>query len=62
MPEELQKDISRVYQGLQHMQVEPTKANLAILLDTMQTLEVVHNFLGGLKDSEKAKAEAGEEQ
>ena len=61
MPEKLQKDIDRVYQGLQHMQVEPTKANLAILLDAMQTLEVVYNFLGGLKASENAEAEAGED-
>lgn len=61
MPENLQKDIDRVYQGLQHMQVEPTKANLAILLDTMQVLETVFHFLDGLKPSGKAEEEAGEE-
>ena len=61
MPEELQKDIDRIYQGLQHMKVEPTKANLAILLDTMQTLENVFNFLGELKVAKSSEPEVGEE-
>jgi len=61
MPEELQKDIDRIYQGLQHMKVEPTKANLAILLDTMQTLENVFNFLGKLKVAKSSEPEVGEE-
>lgn len=34
-------DIDRVYQGLQHLSLQPTKNNTAILLDAMTVLEGV---------------------
>lgn len=61
MPEELKKDVDRAYQGLQHLNIEPTKVNLAILMDALQTMENVYRFLGGIKVEEPEKEEqAGE--
>ena len=42
---DLQEDISRVYQGLQHLNMMPTKENLAIVLDALQVLEEVNVYL-----------------
>ena len=40
----MQEEISRVYQGLQHLDgLPPTKNNLAIILDALQVLEMVYN-------------------
>lgn len=41
----LQEEIARVYQGLQHLDMPPTKNNLAIVLDALQVLEIVHEHL-----------------
>lgn len=57
MPEEMKKDVDRVYQGLQHLHIEPTKANLAILMDAMQTMENVYRYLDSIKVVEPEKAE-----
>ena len=48
--ETLAADIDRVYQGIQHLQVAPTKENVAILFDTMSVLEESYKY-------EKARAE-----
>lgn len=42
---DLQEDISRVYQGLQHLDMIPTKNNLAIVLDALQVLEEINVYL-----------------
>lgn len=42
---DLQEDISRVYQGLQHLDMMPTKNNLAIVLDALQVLEEINVYL-----------------
>ena len=41
----LAADINRVYQGIQHLQVAPTKENVAILFDTMSVLEELYKFV-----------------
>ena len=42
----MKEEISRVYQGLQHLDgVPPTKNNLAIILDALQVLEMVYNSI-----------------
>jgi hypothetical protein len=45
MNETLCKDIDRIYQGIQHLNLEPTKVNTAIILDTLQVLENVYRYL-----------------
>lgn len=42
---DLQEDIGRVYQGLQHLDMMPTKNNLAIVLDALQVMEEVNVYL-----------------
>lgn len=51
---DLLKDVERIYDGIQHLQIQPTKTNTAIMLDTMQTLEKVYSFL---QQSEKGQVE-----
>ncbi len=42
----MKEEISRVYQGLQHLVgLPPTKNNLAIILDALQVLEMVYNSI-----------------
>lgn len=42
----MKEEISRVYQGLQHLNgLPPTKNNLAIILDALQVLEMVYNSI-----------------
>lgn len=43
--ESLAADIDRVYQGIQHLRVAPTKENVAILFDTMSVLEELYKFV-----------------
>lgn len=43
--EPLAADIDRVYQGIQHLQIAPTKDNIAILFDTMNVLEGLYNYV-----------------
>lgn len=47
---ELQADLNRVYEGIQHLQVQPTKVNVAIILDALQTLEKCDDFLKEVHD------------
>lgn len=52
----MKEEISRVYQGLQHLEgVPPTKDNLAIILDALQVLEIVYNSI-----QEEVKADGAE--
>lgn len=43
--ENLISDIDRVYKGLQNLQIAATKANTAIVLDTLQVLEAIYKHL-----------------
>lgn len=43
--ETLAADIDRVYQGIQHLQVAPTKENVTILFDTMSVLEELYKYV-----------------
>lgn len=43
--EDLLKDLDRVYNGIQHLAVAPTKNNTSIIFDTLQTLEKVYAYL-----------------
>ena len=43
--ENLISDIDRAYKGLQNLQITATKANAAIVLDTLQVLEQVYKHL-----------------
>lgn len=56
MVEKLMKDLDTAYQGLQHLNVEPNKNNLAILTMALQTMEQAYAYLQSLP-----KEEAGEE-
>lgn len=44
------EDLNRSHQGLQHLQLQPTETNLAILMDAMQTMRVAHGMLTKLLD------------
>ena len=63
-PEALMRELDRAYQGLQHLNIEPNKANLAILMDALQTMENAYHFIGGLKNeaenTQKEEEQAGE--
>lgn len=42
----MKEELSRVYQGLQHLDgLPPTKNNLAIILDALQVIEMVYNSI-----------------
>jgi len=43
--EELLSDLDRVYTSVQHLQLEPTKTNTAIILDALQVMEKVYRLL-----------------
>lgn len=54
--EDLMQDIDRVHNGIQHLQVQPTKTNTAIILDALNVLEKVYQHL----DKQKEEKEGGE--
>lgn len=39
---ELLEEIDRIYDGLQHLQLQPTKSNTAIIFDALTVLEKVY--------------------
>ena len=41
----MKEAIDRVYQGLQHLDMMPTKNDLAIVLDAIQVLEEINVYL-----------------
>lgn len=41
----LLQDMDRVYTGLQHLSIKPTKNNVAILLDTLTVMEKAYTFI-----------------
>ena len=56
---DLQRDLERVYTGLQNLQVQPTKTNTAIILDALIVLEKCFNLCNEQEreDSEQEGAE-----
>lgn len=52
--EKLLKDIDRTYTGLQHLDMQPTRNNTAIILDSLQVLEEIYSYL---KNEEAAESE-----
>jgi len=59
--EELLSDLDRVYQGIQHLQLEPTKINTAIVLDALQVMENVYRFIKERSEEVKADGNADTE-
>lgn len=59
---ELLQDLDRVYTGLQHLNLQPTKHNTAILLDTLQVLESVYRFVGENAPAGETPAEEEKEE
>lgn len=52
-------DIDRVYQGLQHLTIQPTKNNTAILTDTYIVLEAAADYIAE-REAAGETTEAGE--
>lgn len=57
---DLLKDLDRIYTGLQNLNVQPTKNNTAIILDTLQVLEVVYQYLQNEQTKTKEDANAAD--
>lgn len=57
---DLLKDLDRIYKGIQNLQVQPTKNNTAIILDTLQVLEVVYQYLQNEQTKTKEDANAAD--
>ncbi len=60
--DKLIKDIDRIYEGLQHLDIQPTKNNTTILLDTLHVLEAVYAHLQEEKQKDASKAEKAKEE
>lgn len=58
MMDELMKDVERVHDGIQHLQVQPTKTNIAIIFDALNVLENVYQHLS--QENQKEEKEGGE--
>lgn len=58
----LQGKLSRAYESIQNLAMQPTKTNMEILLGTMAALKDAYDFLGTLnpeqEEPEKAQADA----
>lgn len=59
---ELLKDLERVYKGMQNLNVQPTKTNTAIILDTLTVLEKAYAFVKdhGEEESENGRNDSAE--
>lgn len=58
MVEKLLEDLSRAHDGLQHLHIEATKSNVAIIWDALQALENANAFIKDLMAA-SAKQEEG---
>ena len=58
MVEKLMKDLDTAYQGLQHLSVEPSKNNLAILTVALQAMEGAYAYLQNLPKEEPGEEDA----
>ena len=58
----LQGKLSRAYESIQNLAMQPTKTNMEIVLGTMAALKDAYDFLGTLnpkqEEPEKAQADA----
>lgn len=61
----LQGKLSRAYESIQNLAMQPTKTNMEIVLGTMAALKDAYDFLGTLnpeeEEPEKAQADAIDE-
>ena len=46
-------DIERIHDGLQHLQLQPTKSNTAIIFDALTVLEKVYAKINETDDQEE---------
>ena len=44
---ELIQELDRVYSGIQHLEIQPTKNNVAIILDALNVIEKAFVFIKG---------------
>lgn len=42
---ELMKQVSEAYDGIQHLQIQPTKTNLSLMTEVMRAMEEVYKYL-----------------
>ena len=59
MVEKLLEDLNRAHDGLQHLHIEATKANVAIVWDALQALENANAFIKSFVSTAPAKQEEG---
>ncbi len=57
---EMMARADKVYKDLQGIGIQPTKTNMAILMETLTLLENVYKYLGA-EEAEAAKATEAEE-
>lgn len=57
---ELLTSIDRAYQEIQNLQLQPTKNNLAIIMDVLQVLENAYNHLKECPGHKEVKKEEPE--
>ena len=54
---ELMRDIDVAHDAIQHLNIEPTKNNLANMLFILQTLEKAYQFVSNVPDAPAEPAE-----
>lgn len=54
MVEKLLDDLNRAHEGLQHLRIEATKGNVAIIWDALTALENANAFIETLKVQPKS--------
>ena len=53
--EELLQELDRVHSGIQHLDIQPTKNNVAIVLDALTVLEKAYMFIKENTNKEEPK-------
>lgn len=53
----IQGKLSRAYESIQNLNMQPTKTNMEIVLSTMAALKDAYDFLGTINQEEEAPAE-----
>lgn len=57
---ELMSDLDVAHNAIQHLNIEPTKNNLANMLFILQTLEKAYQFVSNVPDAPAEPAEKGD--
>lgn len=53
----IQGKLSRAYESIQNLNMQPTKTNMEIVLSTMAALKDAYDFLGTINQEEETPAE-----